>query len=234
MKRVVAALSFLTLIGRLRGRSAEPDLIGSSAPYFPLAGLLLGIVLALMNRALEPYLASEILAVVLVATLIALTAAIPLAQSLQAFDALGGGAGGGANKPAGAYGFLALLLIVLFKVRAVEVIGLTRSLSLVLTPVLSRWALVLFLCGADSASELRAGQLADAVKRWHLLVTSAAVLALTVYFAGRSALWIALALSLLAVLSRAYLKRRGGFGFVHLGALIEVSEALSFVLFASL
>lgn len=234
METLLAVLRFLTFGGRLDASRSEPRQVGKSTPLFPLVGLLLGLVLALLNSALEPYLESEILAVALVAILAILTGAIPLEGTQKSFDALSVGP---ISMPStnGICGLLAVLLIVLFKVRAIEVIGETRTLSLLLAPLFARWSVVVFLYGSTSTADEFAGVMTENVKGWHLLVTTAASLVFAIYLVGRAGLWVGFCVSLFALLSRTYLHRRhGGISRNDCGALIELTETFSFVLFASL
>ena len=237
MKSALAAFKFLSIARHFDSAQLNPRLVGHGAPYFPLVGLIFGLILAIVNRALEPLLESEILGVVLVTLLIVMTGAIHLEGMQKTFDNLSAEANSGnrQSQPIGVYGLLALLLVVLFKIRSVEVIGETRTLSLLLTPVFARWSLVIFLYGSTSTADEPTRVIALSVKTWHLLITTAATLLLATYLAGRTGLWIGLCLSLLALLGRSYLHRhRGGLTRDHLGALIELGETLSFILFASL
>ncbi len=237
MKNAIAAFKFLTISDRLNGSQLSPEQIGSAALYFPLVGLMLGCALVPLNWILEPYLGSEILAAVHVMTLILMTGAIQLEGTQKTFDTLRTGTnfGSAAGKPSGTYGLLALMLVVLFKIRAIEVIGETRHVVLLLAPIFARWALVIFLYGASSVAGGSMAGVAERVKGWHLLLTTTATLALGVYLGGRVGLWVGLCLSLFALLSRSYLQRRkGGINYDNFGAVIELSETLSFVLLASL
>jgi adenosylcobinamide-GDP ribazoletransferase len=231
MENAVAAFKFLTLGGRFDAPDKSPEQIGKGAAFFPLVGLLLGLVLALVNGALEPYLESEILGVALMSIWIVMTGAMHLEGVQKTFDELPIAHEGG--KPVRVYGFLALLVIVLFKIRAAEVAGEARTLSLLLTPVFARWSLVIFLYGSTAADE-SARAIVKNVRPWHLLVTTPATLILAVFLVGRTGLWIGLYLSLFALLTRTYLHRHGGVHNDNFGALIELSEALSLIVFASL
>jgi adenosylcobinamide-GDP ribazoletransferase len=236
MKSVVDAFKFLSLAGRFDRARAEPQRLGASIPYFPLIGIILGLVLVLLNRLLDPRLESEILGALLVAVLALLTGAIHYEGLQNTFDALSVKIAG--QEQAGrnhAFGVLAIVFVVLLKVRALEVTGETRSLGLLLTPLFARWSLVIFLYGSASVAEGPARILADNFKAWHLVLTTAVTLALAGFLVGRIALWIGLYLSLFALLSRSYLRRRNGcIGTDNFGAVVELSETLSFILFASL
>jgi cobalamin synthase len=229
MKNALAAFKFLVLGDRFSGIQLKPELVGSGTPYFSLIGLLIGASLAILNRVLQPYLESEILAVGLVTFLIFLTRAAHLAGTQKAF--------GSSNSATttGIYGLVAILLIILFKIRSIEVIGETRSLSLVLTPVFARWSLVIFLYRSTSATDESAQRIAENVRAWHLMIATAITLGMAIFLIGTTALWIGLCVSLFALLSRAYLRWRSvDLSCNHFDALVELSETLSFVLFACL
>jgi hypothetical protein len=77
--------------------------------------------------------------------------------------------------------------------------------------------------------------LAENTKLWHLGATTLFTLTLATYLLGRAALWIGLAVSLLALLSRAMLHRRHAVLTIdNLGAVTDLGEALIFVLMAVL
>jgi adenosylcobinamide-GDP ribazoletransferase len=236
MKTAFAALKFLTFAGRFDRNQVNPQQVSAAIPYFPLVGLLLGFVLVLLNRLLDPRLESEILGALLIAVLALLTGGIPYQGLQNTFDALSVKPGPGEETGRShVFGVLAIVFVVLLKVRALEVTGETRSLGLLLTPLFARWSLVTFLYGAASVAEGPARILADNVKAWHLVLTTVVTLSLAGFLVGRTALWIGLYLSLFALLSRSYLRRRNDcIDADNFGAVIEVSETLSFVLFASL
>jgi adenosylcobinamide-GDP ribazoletransferase len=236
MKTAFAAFKFLTFAGRFDRNQFNPQELSAAIPYFPLVGILLGFVLVLLNRLLDPRLESEILGLLLIAVLALLTGGIHYQGLQNTFDALSVKPGRGEKTGhSHVFGVLAIVFVVLLKVRAVEVIGETRNLGLLLTPLFARWSLVIFLYGASTIAEGPARILADNVKSWHLVLTTVVTLALAGFLVGRTALWIGLYLSLFALLSRSYLRRRNDcIDSDNFGAVIELSETLSFVLFASL
>ena len=236
MQRILVAFEFLTFGVHHRGVRIAPEQVGAAAVYFPLVGFGLGLVLNIVNRVMEPYLGSEILSVALVAILVVMTAAMHLQGLQKTCDVWGArpSVAGLAPPPLGTYGVIGLLFVVFFKVRSVEVIGETLGLSLLLTPIFARWGLVMFLYGSTSALDDTARIVARQVKTWHMIVSSVATLTFAFFLAGRTALWIGLSVSLLALLGRYFLCRRhGGISYDNFGALIEVSEAVAFLFFAS-
>ena len=234
MQNALAAMKFLIQGCRASGGQPVPERVGLGAPYFPLAGLVLGALLAIFGRVLEVYLESEILAVVLVTCLAFMTRAAHLAGTQKTFDTTAKLASG-SDKSVGIHGLLAILLIILFKVRSIEVIGEARTLSLLLTPMFARWSLVIFLYRSTSATDDWARRVAEKVSAWHLIIATAITLGLALYLVKTTALWVGLCLSLFALLSRGCLQSRGiDLSAKHFDALVELSETLTFVLFASL
>lgn len=237
MKNAFAAFIFLTFGRHFKSLDFKPQQIGQAIAYFPLAGIVLGLLLVLFNRVLDPYLESEIMGATLVALQALMTGAIYFVGLQRTFDGLPGKAkcSIGEKTQAGAFGVLAILIIVLLKVGSLEVTGETRSHGLLLAPVFARWALVIFLYGSASIAEGSASIIAEQVRAWHLILMTMVTLALAAFLVARTALWIGLWLSLFALLSRHYLQRRNG--CIHadnFGAVVEMAETLSFLLFASL
>jgi adenosylcobinamide-GDP ribazoletransferase len=236
MKSALAAFKFLTFGGGFDLAQVTPQQTAAATLYFPLVGLFFGFILTFLNRLLDPYLESEILGVILIAVLTLLTGAIHYQGLQNTFNVLSLKTKiGEAKIHSAAFGVLAIVFVVLFKVRALEVTGETRSLGLLLTPMLARWSLVIFLYRSASVAEGTARLLAENVKAWHLALTTVVTLTLAVFLVARTALWIGLCLSLFALFSRSYLGRRNGYiDSDNLSAIIELSETLSFILFASL
>ncbi len=236
MKSALAALKFLTIANRMDEIGSNPQLIGQGALYFPLVGFTFGLILASLNHALEPYLASEVLAVFLVTALIIMSGAVQLEGTQKTFDrwSAPGTPPSEDHQGIGVNGLLILLLIVIFKVRAVEVVGEARHLSLLLAPVMARWSLVTFLYGTLAPADQATRLMAEEIRAWQLFLTTAATLALAIFLVGRAGLWIAFGLSLFAILARNYLeRRRGGLTRDHLGPIVELSETATLIFFAS-
>jgi adenosylcobinamide-GDP ribazoletransferase len=230
MKNALAALHFLTIASRLKRFDFDPERLRTGALYFPLVGVFLGSILVGLDRVLEPHLGSEILSVVLVAMLAVATGGIHFEGLQRTFDGLVGRSGGA---PGGAVGLLAILFVVLLKIRSLEVTGETRSLALLLSPMIGRWTLVIFLYGAAEVTHGSARAIAANVRVGHIVVSSLLTLSLTAFLIGRSALWIGFYLSLFALLSRSLLLRRHrAIHRDHFGALIELGETLTFIAFS--
>jgi adenosylcobinamide-GDP ribazoletransferase len=225
-----AAFKFLTVWGCVTSAAPARETIGKAAGYFIYVGLVLGLLLALTNYLLAPYLAAESLSLVLVTILIAVTGAQHMNGVKNTFDALITN-----DKQAdGALGFAAVALVILFKSAAADSMDEKLSLSLLLTPVLARWALLIFLYGYHMRFDETARAIAARVNLPPVLASTAATLAFMAYFLGRKGLWIALAVSLFTLLLRSLLHRRhAALSQANLGAAVELAEALSLTLLAS-
>jgi len=197
--------------------------------------LVLGLVLALLNHGLSLYLDSEILTVFLVAVLLAETGGAHLEGVKKTFDSFEPDLSRAASSRVNIFGFVAILFVILFKLSAVDVLGEKIALSLLITPMFARWALVLFIYGYHDRCEERAQRIAANVRFWHLLTTTIATLGLALYLLGRKGLWIGLSLSVLALLARTLLHRRHAvLTHDNFDAVVELSEAFCLVLLASL
>jgi len=241
MQNALNAVRFLTIAGAWSTDVSPPGQLGKGALYFPVIGLLLGASLALVSRILEPHIESEILGGALIAILAILTGGTHLQGIHNVLDRAP--VNGRRSEPVSARstgrsasvaGFLAVVMIVLFKIRAVEVSGELRNIGLLLAPGLARWTLVIFLYESGELVDLN-GRAIRNVNAWHLLVTSLLTLAVTIYLVGAIGLWVGLFLSFIPLVYRLCLVWSGrALTRDDCGALTEISETFAFILFASL
>ena len=208
--------------------------------FFPLVGFCLGLILVLLDWALDPYLASEILSVVIVALLVLMTGAQQLEGLGRIFEKLcrrnlQDVVMSERYNRIGIISLLAVLVVIALKFRSIEVMGEVRSQGLLLAPLLARWAMVVLAYGSKSADEETGRIMPAHVRGGHLFLATIFSLSLVILFARRSGLWVALWVSLFALISRFYLHRRiGGVSGDSFGAMAEISETFALVLFASL
>jgi cobalamin synthase len=133
------------------------------------------------------------------------------------------------------FGLTAILIVTLLKIHAVNIIDDKIVANFFVAPTLARWALVVLLYGYHDRCDQAMRLLAENTKLWHLGATTLFTLTLATYLLGRTALWMGLAVSLLALLSRAMLHRRHAVLTIdNLGAVTDLGEALIFVLMAVL
>lgn len=201
--------------------------------YFPAIGLLLGLILALANFLLAPYVAPEILTMIVICGLAIMTGANHLAELKNIFIS---------NEPnakksddTATLGLIAIVLVLLFKDTAIDSIDEKLPFTLLLAPALARWATLIFVYGYKHRCDELLGLAADRLKFWHLVVATVGTLSVLAYGFGRRGLWAALALSLFVLSARSLLYRfRGRLALYDLGAMIEVGETLSLIVLASI
>ena len=230
MKTLSAAFKYLTIWHFFTSCRPNPRTIGRAAKYFPMVGLALGLMLALANYLLAPYLHPEILSIVLIALLLVSTGGLHLEglnKTLTAAEE---------NAPvSGSWGVAAVVLVLLFKSAAAESMDEKLTSSLLLTPALARWALLTFFYGEHTRFDELSGSISEQITFSQLFVGTAVTLALVGYVLGRRVLWIALLISLFALLTRRWFQRRHGVvTHANSGFLVEVGETLILVLMAAI
>ena len=235
MQSLVTAFKYLTILGRWRAPTSARAGIGHTPLWFPLVGLAIGVIIAAINYALALYIDTQILSVLVIALWIVVTGAIPMAGTKMTFDAMqhpvAAARGGGAE----VFGFAAILIITFLKIHAIDVMDDKVAANLFIAPALARWALVVLLYGYHDRCDETMRLIAENTKLWHVGATTLCTLALATYLLGREALWIGLALSLMALLSRTLLHRRHAIlTLSNLGAVTDLGEALALVLMAIL
>jgi adenosylcobinamide-GDP ribazoletransferase len=147
VRALLAAFTFLTRLPIGSGPLRDEDL-GRSVSFFPVVGLVLGLVLTGLASLLVGVLPSMLVGVILVAFLAALTGGLHLDGVADVFDALGGGRGDRQrmleimrDSRIGAHGAAALCLLLVAKVVVVATaVERHDLLALMLFPMLARWA----------------------------------------------------------------------------------------------
>lgn len=233
---MVTAFKFLTILSRLIPLQPSAPTVGQAAALFPAVGLVLGLSLALLARALQNYVDAEILSTTLVAFLVLATGGLHLEGLEKTFHVPGLRRSiSGSESSSSAIGIVAILFVVLFKIKSIDILEEKLTLALLVTPVMARWSMLVFIYGSHRHGEGEASIIAANVRFWHVVFATVATLAPATYLLGRTALWIGLSLSILALLCRAlFYKRTGALTRDNFGAVVEGSEALSLVLLASL
>ena len=147
--KFIAAFRFLTVIPLPIRRQITPEEIGGSIIYFPVVGLIIGLVLFALWWLLD-FLAWPLSTVLLIVAMVLINGALHLDGFIDTCDGLAG------NKPAaerlrvmkdsrvGAFGVIGAALLILVKYVALDSLSLEKvfSSSLILMPAVSRWAMV--------------------------------------------------------------------------------------------
>jgi len=237
------ALQFLTLFPvRLKGLPDEAT-VGRSLLYYPLVGLLLGLLLAALAW-VGSGVPTRLHAAVLLAFWVALTGALHLDGLADSADAWIGGLGDREKTLAimkdpycGPAAVVTLVLVLLIKFAALEHILTTETwTALVLVPVLGRTTpLLLFL----TTPYVRPGGLGAALAG-HLphraaMLSAALAAAGTLLVAHLPGLWMLITAAVVLVAARRQcIERLGGITGDTVGAVIELTELAAIVVAAAL
>jgi adenosylcobinamide-GDP ribazoletransferase len=239
VKSFLAALQFLTIFPWPRRRDRSAGDIGEGASFFPLVGFLLGGILVLLNSFVKPFVPGVLLSVALVALLTWLSRGLHLDGLADTFDGLG--AGGERERVLkimndshiGVFGVLAVVLLLLFKVRAVELMDAERWRALLIAPVLGRWAMVLLGYRSKAAKEGLGSTLIAHMRGKHLIVATLTTLVLAVVFLEITGIAIMIGIAVFTIACKTYFHRRlGGVTGDIFGAVGELSETSAMVILA--
>ncbi len=228
------AIQFLSVLPPLVRRPLGPSDLGRSESFFPLAGLLLGALLAGTELLLRPVVAQPVRDVLLVALLAALTGALHLDGVIDTFDGIFAH-GGPARRleimrdpRAGAFGVVGLVLLLALKLAALGSLPPDARLpALLLAPALGRWAIVLVTRQFPYARPEGMGRsFKDAVRWSHVALAGTMAAGLAWAVSGPSGLMVAASVSVLALLLARWLAGRlGGLSGDTYGAICELTEA---------
>ena len=147
MTRLLAAFAFLTRVPIRRSFTTEE--VGRAAIFFPLVGASIGAAQLGLWRFFDTTLPPLLLAVLVVSFSAWVTRGLHLDGLADFVDGLGGGRTREdvlrimRDSCIGAFGAIALVLVLFTKVAATEGAALVLWQALVLAPVLSRWSIVL-------------------------------------------------------------------------------------------
>lgn len=235
----LSAWHFLTII-RLPARwRTSPDKMGSALAYFPIVGLLLGLLLAGLDYGLGLVLPVSVTSGLLLVTLVLVTGAVHLDGLIDTCDGLASG-----KTPAqrweimrdsrvGAFGVAGAFCLLLLKY--VSLAGLpdaTRMEALILMPVLGRWAAVCAIFFFPYARPEGLGRGFKDGATWPgLALATVFALAASVGFLRLKGLAIMFGVGLVTfVLSFALKRQFNGLTGDSYGAVVEIAEVISLLL----
>jgi len=233
VRSLAIAIQFLTRIPvRVTGVPSAEE-VGASLNYYPLVGLLIGIVLAVAAWALQH--APTLLGAVLLTVLwVVLTGALHLDGLADSADAWVGGLGDKEKTlrimkdPAcGPAGVVAIVSLLLLKVASLHsLIQFNTVIMIFVAPMLARTAVMLLV---SFTPYVRSNGLGTALKQYakpqlHLAI---AVLVIVVLLSliGKNSLFLVMPLLAVIVLLRYFfMQRLGGITGDLAGAAVEISE----------
>lgn len=148
MSRFLAALQFLTIIRIPWRREVQPEELGHSVGYFPVVGLIIGLILAGLNWLFALILPSSVANALLIVSLVILSGALHLDGFVGTCDGIAGHRTVEARWKVmhdirtGGFGIIGVVLLLLVKYVSLNSIPEPLlMMTLVLMPVLGRWAM---------------------------------------------------------------------------------------------
>jgi adenosylcobinamide-GDP ribazoletransferase len=227
------ALQFLTIMPPVVSDAPRPHDLGRSEAFFPFVGLMLGAVLAVVDRLADPYVAPLVRDALLVVLLAVMTGALHLDGVIDTFDGLF--VAGNRDRRlaimrdprAGAYGVVAIVLLLGLKVAALASLPAhLRFGSLLVAPCLGRWSIVLVTSQFPYARNEGMGQAFKQSLKWtHVVVAGAIAAEVAVLVLGVSGIAVWFAASTAALIVAHYVASRlGGLTGDTYGAICELVE----------
>ena len=172
--KFVAALQFLTCIPLPWRREASSEELAGSIVYFPVVGLIIGLILAALNWLLSLILPSALVNVSLLVSLVIITGALHLDGFADTCDGIAGHRTTEDrhrvmhDSRVGGFGVVGVVLLLLVKYVALNSIPESLMMTtLVFMPVVSRWAMVYALFAYPYARLLGLGKAFKQGARWH-------------------------------------------------------------------
>ncbi len=226
----------------------EPDAaeLGGSTGYFPIVGLIIGLILAGLNWLLSLILPPPLVNALLIVALVILTGGMHLDGLSDTCDGLGGQKTVEErwqvmhDSRSGSFGVVGVVLLLL--VKYVSLSSLPPSLmmtALIFMPVVSRWAMVYAVFTYSYARPAGLGKIFKQGTRWYSFtaataITFAIAIALIPLF-HLGGLLIILCIWLITTVVATYLKSKfAGLTGDTYGAINEVAEASVLILFTLL
>lgn len=232
-RALLIALQFLTRLPVRLACEPQPRELGRSLLYYPMVGLMLGLLLVALAWAMEG-IPGQVRAALLLVFWVLATGALHLDGLADSADAWVGGLGDRERTLAimkdpccGPAAVVALVAVLLVKFAALESLASQSDwVALALAPLLGRTALpALFLTTACARPGGLAAALAQYLPRRAAAVIVLAVLAGVVVVTGMRGLWLlAIACAVFAGLRALMVRRLGGTTGDTAGAMVEIIE----------
>ncbi len=236
----IDALRFLTILPIPGQASATDTQTARTIPWFPLAGLVIGLLLVLVGWATGMAWDASVQAVCIVVAWALITSGLHLDGLADTFDAVG------SWRPRerkleimrdsriGTMGVLAIGAVLLLKVTWLQAAGVNWWQAVLLAPVLGRWADLYAITWFPSARESGLGHAFQA--RFHQRAFWLPTIATIVLALGIGQIYglVALGLVWLAIdqLARRWTHELGGLTGDTYGALCEIAEVITLAVLA--
>jgi adenosylcobinamide-GDP ribazoletransferase len=242
MKRLILAITFLTRIPLPVPRDFTSEDIGRSTPFFPLVGLLIGLMLIGIDGVLSYLWPPIVVNSVLFVSLVAITGGLHLDGLMDTCDGIFSGRDRDRileimrDSRVGAFGVLGAVCLAAMKIALLNALnGDLKWAGLLLFPMLGRWSMVLAITVFPYARE-SAGlgtPFTEFARKRHILWATLPVLAVSIPILLWRIIPLLAVVSCITWLMGKWISRRiGGLTGDNYGAICEVTETLSLMAIA--
>jgi len=237
--RFLVALNFLTIIRTPWRREVSPEELGRSLNYFPVVGIVIGLILAGLNWGLSLILPSSVVNILLIVSLAVVSGALHLDGFVDTCDGIAGHKTVEArwqvmrDSRVGGFGIVGAILLLLVKYISLNnVPEPLLMMTLLLMPVVSRWAMVYAIFAYPYARPSGLGKVFKQEASWlRFIVATLTTLAVAVVLAQLAGLIIMAGIWAMVMLMAAYLKRKfSGLTGDTYGAINEMAEVCVLIL----
>ncbi len=237
--KFLAALRFLTIIPLPGRREVTPEEVGRSIVYFPLVGLIIGLILVGLNWLMGLFLPSALVDVLLVVSLVAISGAFHLDGFVDTCDGMVGHKTVEerwrvmSDSRVGGFGIIGACCLLLVKYVSLSNVPESWLVeTLVLMSVLSRWAMVYAVFAYPYAKPSGLGKAFKQGASWpRFVIATLITLVVALILAQLTGFIIMIAIWVTVVAMAAYLKGKfGGLTGDTYGAINEVAEVCLLIL----
>jgi len=240
LRRLILAITFLTRFPLPVPKDVTAEEIGRSTPFFPLVGLLLGLILVGIDR-LSSYLWPPLIVdAVIFASLVVMTGGLHIDGLMDTCDGIFSGRERDRmleimrDSRVGAFGVIGAICVSILKIASLNAIhGPQRWSALILFPMLGRWSMVwsVSLFPYARATSGLGRPFTEAARKHYVIWAGFPVLVVAIpMFLWRS-VWIIAVTGIVAWLIGKWLYRRiGGLTGDNYGAICEITETLSLMM----
>lgn len=235
----LAALRFLTIIPIPWRREVSPEELGRSAVYFPLIGLIIGLIMAGWHLLLGLFLPRAVADVLVIVSLVVITGALHLDGFIDTCDGIAGHKSVEDrwrvmhDSRAGGFGVVGVACLLLVKYLSLNNIPETLLMAaLVLMPVLSRWTMVYAIFAYRYARPSGLGTAFKQGTRWpRFTIATIITFVIAVILLQHAGVAVMLGIWIIAAAMAAYLKGKfSGLTGDTYGAVNEVAEVCVLIL----
>lgn len=243
MGRFLAALQFLTIIPVPWQREARENELGRSAGYFPVIGLIIGLILAGLVWLFDLILPTAVANVLLLVSMVILSGAIHLDGFADTCDGIAGHKTvegrwqAMRDSRAGAFGIVGVVLLLLVKYVSLNSIPeASLMMTLVLMSVVSRWTMTYAIFVYPYAHSSGLGKTFKEGTTWPRFtmatIIAVAVGAILAQLVGLAIIFVTLVIT--AVIAAYFKSKFSGLTGDNYGAINEISEVSVLIIIALL